>query len=482
MMRLSTRILLGYFLVIGLMGALVMKFVVDQIKPSVRETIEEVMIDSAHLLAEQAATDFVASQFASSSFAKAISQYSTREINARVWHFEKTHLDFEIYVTDNQGTVIFDSTGKSLGKNFSAWRNVNLTLSGKYGARSTRYSLEDDTSSVFHVSAPIYSHDALSSLVAKDIVGTVTLAKSIASIEPVIARARQSILQKAAALIAVAAAVGALITWRLNRSIARLVNYATAVSTGQPVSAPTTRAFELDQLAKAMEAMRTELAGKRQAEQYAQGLAHELKSPLSALAASAELLAEPCLTESDRERLAHLHARQIVKMNQAIDSMLAAARLENHQPQWSKVDISAMVAQLVDENKIRATAQSVTLTLISPEQPIVIKRADSNVLGLAISNLLTNALQFSPSGSKIQVVVSANDESVQVSIEDQGPGIADYAMNRVFERFYSLARPNGDKGSGLGLSIVHYAAQLHGGEITLHNLNPGLRARLVVPS
>jgi two-component system, OmpR family, sensor histidine kinase CreC len=477
--RLSTRILFGYFIVIGLMAAFVLKIVVDQIKPSVRQTIEEVMVDTAHLLAELASRDVSQPNFSQTLFASAVKRYEQRDIKATIWHFEKQTLDLDIYATDAQGIVIFDSTTRNLGANFSNWQNIARTLKGQYGARSTRYLPSDDSSSVFHVTAPIFAEADGTRLI-----GTLTVAKPIDSLEPIISQAKNTILKQAFGLFSVAFAIGLTIVWRLNRSIRRLVQFADEAAQGKNTTAPTMHTREFAQLAKAMDSMRNELAGKRQVEQYAQGLAHELKSPLSALAASGELLGEANLARQDKTRLAEIHSQQINKMKQSIDLMLSAAKLENHQPVWSQVAIEALCASVVQQMQAQAIVKKIELTYAdaasNAKAATITIKADAQLLELALSNLINNAIAFSGPGSRVEVGLTAGT-SLEISVCDQGPGIASFAMPRVTERFYSLPRPNGEKGSGLGLSIVQFVAQAHSGRIELSNLYPGLKAVLVLP-
>jgi two-component system, OmpR family, sensor histidine kinase CreC len=92
------------------------------------------------------------------------------------------------------------------------------------------------------------------------------------------------------------------------------------------------------------------------------------------------------------------------------------------------------------------------------------------LLRRAVSNLLDNALDFSPEGSTVQIELTVQRRSVQIAVRDEGPGIPDYAQDKVFEKFYSLARPHSKKKStGLGLSFVKEIASLHRGRIELDN-------------
>ncbi len=101
----------------------------------------------------------------------------------------------------------------------------------------------------------------------------------------------------------------------------------------------------------------------------------------------------------------------------------------------------------------------------------------------ALLNLLQNAIDFSPEYGIIQIVGDQKKENYEVRISDQGPGIPDYALSRIFDKFYSLPRPDsGKKSTGLGLSFVKEVALLHGGNVTLENITPkGGRSLFTLP-
>ena len=101
-------------------------------------------------------------------------------------------------------------------------------------------------------------------------------------------------------------------------------------------------------------------------------------------------------------------------------------------------------------------------------------QGDAYLLRQALSNLLDNAIAFSPAGGKILLSSALDQDMLEVRVRDQGAGIPEYARERVFERFYSLARPGtGLRSSGLGLPFVREVARLHGGEVELRNLEHG---------
>ena len=101
-------------------------------------------------------------------------------------------------------------------------------------------------------------------------------------------------------------------------------------------------------------------------------------------------------------------------------------------------------------------------------------RGDRFLLQQALSNLLQNAVDFSPDGGTIHVALHGEGKQVRCSVQDEGPGLPDYAEQRVFEKFFSLQRPRtSQKSTGLGLNFVVQIAHLHGGDIRLSNRSDG---------
>ncbi len=107
-----------------------------------------------------------------------------------------------------------------------------------------------------------------------------------------------------------------------------------------------------------------------------------------------------------------------------------------------------------------------------PDRPIL--EGNPFLLHQALENLVQNAIEFSPSGGTVSVAVVNDRDRVTISVADEGPGIPDYALDRIFDRFYSLGRPDtGKKSTGLGLNFVREAAKSHGGTIEVTNRPAG---------
>jgi two-component system sensor histidine kinase CreC len=475
-MKLWARVFLGYFLIVGLSGWFLLRFFVSEVKPGVRDAVEDVMVDTAHLLAELARDDLLAKRLPGGRFADSVEAYLRRPVQAQIWGLEKHTLDFRIYVTDARGIVRYDSEHKAVGENYADWRDVYRTLRGEYGTRSTRDDPDDTTSGVMHVAASIQDKGR--------IVGVVTVAKPSRTLAPIIARGERSVLRQGLLLLGATLLIGGLFTAWLTVSMGRLVRYAQLLAAGKSAEPPSRGRDEIGELARALAQLRNEVDGRAYVEHYVQHLTHEMKSPLAAIRGAAELLAEARLPEAERQRFAHNVQTQSERLQALIDKLLRLAQLEQQRELEAPVEINVRSLFSELEHAHSAPAAQRDIALQFSADAALHLTGDRFLLGLALSNLIQNALDFSPPGGIITCTASAEATRIQLRVQDQGPGIADYAGERLFERFFSLARPDGTpKSTGLGLSLVQEIAALHGGTIQLENSSPcGAVATLSLPT
>ncbi|WP_372013057.1 two-component system sensor histidine kinase CreC [Pseudoxanthomonas sp. 10H] len=477
-MRLGLRLFLGFFLVVGLAALFVMRVFVEEVKPGVRQAMESTLVDTANVLAAMAAEDLASGRIADGRFAADLARVRERDPRATIWRFPKRSIDYRVTVTDARGIVVFDSEGRDLGRDNSRWNDVYRTLRGEYGARSSPEAPGSERT-VMHVAAPVFDPRDPARRI-----GVLTVAKPNRTLEPFIEASQRSILGKGAWLIGLSALVGLLMTWWLARRIGRLNRYAQAVAAGEPVPPPPRRRDEIGDLGRALEDMRRKLEGKAYVEQYVQSLTHEMKSPLAAIRGAAELLQEP-LPEADRRRFARHIQDQQQRLTETIDKLLALAEVEQHG--WLQrrepVDLAALLRQAASAVEPRLAASRLQVRL-EGVPPSVTVQGDAFLLRQALANLLDNAVAFSPPGGTVTLALAERGGQVRASVRDEGPGVPDYATGRVFERFYSLARPDGGaRSSGLGLPFVREVARLHGGEAWLVNRDGGgAEAGLTLPS
>jgi two-component system sensor histidine kinase CreC len=378
-------------------------------------------------------------------------------------------------VTDATGMVLFDSTGRDEGKDYSRWNDVIRTLRGEYGARSTRDTPGDDNTQVIYVAAPIRYEGR--------IVGVLTTGKLTRGINELVAVARQKLLTGAAIGGLVVLALLLLVASWVIAPLERLTAYARTVRDGRPAPLPPLPGHTLRDLGTAFEEMRDALEGRQHVERYTQTLAHEVKAPLAAIRGAAELLDETMPAEQRQKFLANIRT-EAARIQRIIERLLELSSLEARKElrQTEALVATRIANDAADVVRPACATRGITLTVLGTGGAVV--RGEVVLLREALVNLLQNALEFSPAGGAITLTVREESRRVVFVVEDAGPGVPDYALPRVFERFYSLPRPDTDrKSTGLGLALVREIAHLHGGDAALENRpEGGARATFWIPN
>lgn len=473
-LSLSLRLFLAYAAFVGLAGWVVTREVLEQVKPAVRQSTEETLVDTANLLAELSAEELRSGQLSRGRLPELLARYGARRPGADIWGIEKDRIEGRIYIVDRAGTVLVDSSGRDVGKDYSRWNDVYLTLRGHYGARTTHEVPGDPSTSVMYVAAPVYD--------GREIIGAVTVAKPNRSVQPVIERARERLGLLGAGLILSGLVVGALLSLWLSRNIRRLTRYALEVSAGRRASVPKLPGSELGQLAEALESMRTQLEGKAYVERYVQALTHELKSPLAAIAGAAELLRGD-MKPAERERFLSNIDSEAARLQALSERLLHLAQVEQRRELEERVSIP--LAPLADE-LLEAQAARLSARRLRAQNGIAAGAAalgERFLVRQALGNLIDNAIDFTREGGAIALEARPDAGAIVVSVFNEGEPIPDYALPRVTQRFYSLPRAaTGRKSTGLGLSFVLEVAELHSGTFQLRNVPGGVTAELRLPA
>ncbi|RLP77407.1 two-component sensor histidine kinase [Mycetocola tolaasinivorans] len=196
-------------------------------------------------------------------------------------------------------------------------------------------------------------------------------------------------------------------------------------------------------------------------------ISHELKTPIGAIALLADALDpaadDPARVRSFAARL-DVEAERLTKITADIINL---SRLQSAEAigKPALVNMAEVVRDAVEQNRV--VAESHGVEVVSRTVPDAIVIGDKALLVVAVHNLVNNAIAYSPDATRVGVGLVARDGIIEVSVTDQGPGIAEEERERVFERFFRVdqARSRTTGGSGLGLSIVKHTAQNHGGEV-----------------
>jgi two-component system sensor histidine kinase CreC len=295
---------------------------------------------------------------------------------------------------------------------------------------------------------------------------------------PIVFRAEKKIIQAGILLLIIAFLLGLAMVWWFNRSIQALIHYAKAVPNQANLPTPKVSSAELTVLANALGEMRSKLDGKAYVEDYVHSLTHELKSPLAAIKGSAELLQED-LPIAYRQQFANSITTQSLRMQEMIERMLFLVKLERA-PQLNLVscDMQALVAAQIQALQQPSSHLQWQLAL----SPCTLN-IDVFWVEQALQNIIHNAISFSPDNGVIAVKSWQKNGYYTIEITDEGAGIPDFALNKIFDRFYSLSRPNGTKSSGIGLNLVQHIMQLHQGQVHVSNRirQQGVQVRLLFP-
>ncbi len=467
--RVFAAVLLAY--AIGV-GWLMWRLLAD-IDPRYRESAEEALVETTHLMAAQIEQRWVERGVTPAEpvidvavLEPLFRDLYARRLDAEIFGFRKTRIELRMTVVDAQGRVVFDSLGREVGQDHSRWRDVKLALDGRYGARTTPDLVNDATTAVMYVAAPL-RHDGA-------IVGAVSVGKPAQSFGQFVAAARRkTIVIGITSVLAVAVLVAILSLW-LVRPFGLIADYVRYVRAQRSFNLLRLGRRALSTLGAAYGEMRDALVGRNYVADYVQTLTHELKSPLSAIRGAAELLHESEMPAADRARFVANIERETTRIQALVDRMMELAALESRRTleRTEPVGLSALLEERVASAQAAGAPRGIAVTLDAPGDTTV--EGDALLLQRAVGNLLDNALDFSPAGGRIEVALAVRSRQAEISVRDHGPGIPDYADERVFERFYSLARPGTQrKSTGLGLPFVREIAKLHQGRITLRNADGG---------
>jgi len=199
---------------------------------------------------------------------------------------------------------------------------------------------------------------------------------------------------------------------------------------------------------------------------FVANVSHELKTPVGALS----LLAETILSAADEpDQVKHFAERmqtEASRLASLIQDVIDLSRLQSDDPMTRAevVDVEVLVTRAFDE--VRTLAVSRDIELIRSDEAGVEIYGDRGQLLTALRNLLTNAIVYSPQGTRVAVSSRMNEGIAEIVVKDQGIGIPSHDLDRIFERFYRVdqARSRSTGGTGLGLAIVKHVCQNHGGE------------------
>lgn len=349
----------------------------------------------------------------------------------------------------------------------SDYEEALVALTGKAG-RAVR--AVPDAGLVLSVAVPVQRY--------KQVLGVLMLSKSNAAIEEKLRELRLDILKVFAIVLVITIGLSFYLAGTIARPVKRLADAAERVRHGQgrKVAIPdfSNRGDEIGDLSEALRDMTDALWQRMDAmEKFAADVAHEIKNPLTSVRSAIETVARVEEPEQQR-RLMAIVLDDVDRLDRLISDISEASRLdaELSRAETETVDLGRMLETLRDVHRATSDEEGARLELrLSDQEKLQVSGIEGRLVQV-FRNLVNNAISFSPPDGTITLGAWREGSFVRITVEDQGPGLAEGKLDAVFERFYS-ERPKGEKfgtHSGLGLSISKQIVEAHGGKIWAENI------------
>ena len=366
-----------------------------------------------------------------------------------------------------------------IGKEVQVYREIG-NANGRYypevrqaleGKDAAMLLLNEKSEQIVSVAVPIMRF--------RQVMGVLLLSTQPGEIDDVLEEARNDIWPMAILALVASVVTGLYLARTVAGPMTRLSE--TAESVSRDINLHTKlpeysdREDEVGQMARAFSAMTKSLYERIEAsEKFAADVAHELKNPLTAASSMAQSL-EYARTEEDREQVVQQIQHELKRLNRLISDVSKAsmlnAQLQRETAQPVKLETVLDDVVSIFSEKISGTAQSIKLRIDGPADGMFVS-GNAGRLGQVFTNLIDNALSFSPEDGTVSIVAKVDGGNVLVSIEDEGPGIQADKLETIFSRFYTYrptASSSRGNNSGLGLSISQEIIESHNGRIWAEN-------------
>lgn len=511
------RIWLAVALVLVICGVVAFTQLFGYVKPTAQQVIEDTLLDTSKFLAANLQLPLSSGQLYDATYQANLDTafVGLPTINSDITpeYKHEGYSSFRVYVTDKTGVVIYDSLPEpdnDEGQDYSRWNDVYLTLNGQYGARSTTQNHNQRDGTIMYVAQPIKNPRGA-------LIGVVSVGKPVASVLPYLDNTRNRMFITALLMSIAALILAGLVAWWLKQSITLVTQYTSALAedTKKPYFY---LGHELNSLTDTIESMKHQLENRDYVTDYVHTLTHELKSPLTAIRASSELLEDNGLDEDDRQMLIHTIGEQSIKMQHLIDRLLLLAKIEQPTFKLNRklTPLLPLLQSLAKDNAAKLQQQhlppieiyidNVRFTETDRSQSNLTANisvfADQFWLVQVLQNVLDNAIHFAENTIIIDIRQTAN--TVTIDIFNDGKLLPEYAVDKAFDRYFSLSHQsqtthhstsysasnmaNNDssqyleqetpsishnvikKGTGLGLTLVKQVIEHHGGLVAIHNM------------
>ena len=474
----SFRAFVIYLAILGGLIWFTLENAVERLNDGMRQSAESVLVDTSHILSAliESNLDESSTKLPIAQLKGIFTKLGSRELDAQIYQINKQNIDSQVYVTDKEGFVLYHSGGIHEGQNFAKWRDVHLTLEGGYGARSSyidQSKTEPEDPKAMVIAAPVKQ--------GANIIGVVSLVSPISSLERHLLAETVQLQRYGFALFVLAMVVGYILSLWFTNSLNKIARYATNMAEGKQVEAPVLADARLADLTESISYLRSQLDGKEYVENYIHSLTHELKTPITSIGGAIELI-DDSMSSEDRLLFLNNISTSNQRMSRLVDRMLSLAKLEGltELVSTTEFDIVPTINRLVQERSPMISTRQIELEL--PEVAHCACVGDKVLISQVIANLLDNAIGFCETGGLIKLTLEKKEDQIWITVFNQGEAIPDFALAKLYERFFSLPRPDQEqqstKSTGLGLSFVKEIMKLHDGKVDIKNTDGGVLATL----
>lgn len=313
----------------------------------------------------------------------------------------------------------------------------------------------------------------------KRVIGVLMLSSADGSIESSLRDLRLDILKVFGVVLAITVLMSLYLANTIARPIRRLATAADAMRKGKETEIPdlTKRRDEIGDLSGALRELTKALHRRMNSiERFAADVSHEIKNPLSSMRSAIETVER--IDDPERKlKLLRIILDDVERLDRLISDIADASRLDAQlsRRDWKPIDIGKALAALVEVHEATQDSRALHLakkvTLLSDEPGVMVTYGNQGQLVQVFRNLINNAVSFTPKGTTVTVTARWAAMDIEITVDDQGPGVPEDNLESIFRRFYS-ERPTDEpfgQHSGLGLSISKQIVEAHGGMIWAEN-------------
>ncbi len=219
--------------------------------------------------------------------------------------------------------------------------------------------------------------------------------------------------------------------------------------------------------------LQNQLQLKRQRSNFLLSITHELKTPLTSIKLYLETLRKRKLDPEQTETILHNSLGDVLRLHDLVENLLLASQLDNHRYElvFKELNLSELVNETIDKFALPRDLHHHFVKNIEPGLKLI---ADENAIIMVLTNLLSNAMKYSPQQSTIEILLKGENDQVRLSVSNNGPSIPDNEKKNLFIKFYRLGDENTrrTKGTGVGLFIVKNLVNLHHAHIFVKDKHP----------